>query len=73
MCAKHVHEAPQWFRSRDYTYTHGLTKEGWFIAFLDRLAFDAIPESPEFFISDDADPWHAHRNRCGSPDERLAR
>jgi hypothetical protein len=69
MCAKHVQDAPQWFRSRDYTYTHGLTKEGWFIAFADRLVFDAIPESPEFFVSDDADPWHAHRNSYGSPDD----
>ena len=64
-----VQDVPEWFISRNYSYSSELDSEQWLVAFLDRLSFDPIPESPEFFISDDNDVWEKHRVSYASKED----
>ncbi len=66
MSTKYVKDPPEWFITRDYTYTTDLDAEGWLIAFFDRIAFDPISESRAFFVSGETDVWEAHRNSYSS-------
>ncbi|MCP4400850.1 MAG: hypothetical protein GY801_26560 [bacterium] len=63
MSTKYVKDPPEWFITRDYTYTTDLDAEGWLIAFFYRSLFDPIPESREFFVSEETDPWEMLRNK----------